>query len=443
MPYKFNPFTGNLDIEGPILTGSGTVSAAADGTAAIPGISFASDLNTGIYRPGNDQLAISTGGTGRLFVDSSGNVGINAASTGAVSTGIPVIEIKGNSAAQTDRTGGIRFTRYDGVVGAEIYNADGATYIDSKGIYPLTFYTNGTEKMVLDSSGRLGVGTTSPQDKLQIQDGRISIASTATEGSDTVFGTLMFRNGSNNNRNAKINAYQEGGTSGAGLRFYTRTHGDGTNNDGGIERMRIDSSGNVGIGTSSPSKKLHLKGTNPFILVEADSITGNSGFNFSDGTNKGQILYDHNGDYMRFSTNGSSNERMRIDSSGRLLVGTSAAPGIGTLLHISKASSGAEGAGISLSGIYSLDDDATQSFTVGNGALVFISENNTGDGALFFCGYKSATVTLVADPNNRYANSDTDGKICVFKSVNTGSVTLKNRVGSTKSFTIGKISNSD
>jgi len=323
MPYKFNPFTGNLDIEGPILTGSGTVSAAADGTAAIPGISFASDLNTGIYRPGNDQLAISTGGTGRLFVDSSGNVGINAASTGAVSTGIPVIEIKGNSAAQTDRTGGIRFTRYDGVVGAEIYNADGATYIDSKGIYPLTFYTNGTEKMVLDSSGRLGVGTTSPQDKLQIQDGRISIASTATEGSDTVFGTLMFRNGSNNNRNAKINAYQEGGTSGAGLRFYTRTHGDGTNNDGGIERMRIDSSGNVGIGTSSPSKKLHLKGTNPFILVEADSITGNSGFNFSDGTNKGQILYDHNGDYMRFSTNGSSNERMRIDSSGRLLVGTS------------------------------------------------------------------------------------------------------------------------
>ena len=76
MPYKFNPFTGNLDIEGPVLTGSGTVSAAADGTEQVPGISFANDLDTGIYRPGANQLAISTGGTARLFVDSSGNIKI-------------------------------------------------------------------------------------------------------------------------------------------------------------------------------------------------------------------------------------------------------------------------------------------------------------------------------------------------------------------------------
>jgi len=69
MAYVFNPFTGNLDSYGPILTGTGTVSAAADGTAALPGIAFASDTNTGIYRSGPDQLAISTGGTGRLFVD--------------------------------------------------------------------------------------------------------------------------------------------------------------------------------------------------------------------------------------------------------------------------------------------------------------------------------------------------------------------------------------
>ena len=48
MSYKFNPFTGNLDIaEGSVFTGAGTVAAAQDGTAAVPGINFANALNTG------------------------------------------------------------------------------------------------------------------------------------------------------------------------------------------------------------------------------------------------------------------------------------------------------------------------------------------------------------------------------------------------------------
>ena len=49
---------------------------ASSGTAAAPGIAFDGDSNTGIYSPGVDQVAIATNGQGRLFVDSSGNVGI-------------------------------------------------------------------------------------------------------------------------------------------------------------------------------------------------------------------------------------------------------------------------------------------------------------------------------------------------------------------------------
>jgi hypothetical protein len=63
------------------LTGAtgptGSVSAAGDGSAGAPGIAFASDTNTGLFRPGTDILAASTGGTERLRVDSSGSVGIN------------------------------------------------------------------------------------------------------------------------------------------------------------------------------------------------------------------------------------------------------------------------------------------------------------------------------------------------------------------------------
>jgi hypothetical protein len=52
----------------------------ASGTAALPSISFVSDPNTGIYSPGADQLAVATNGTGRLFVDVNGNLGVGTAS---------------------------------------------------------------------------------------------------------------------------------------------------------------------------------------------------------------------------------------------------------------------------------------------------------------------------------------------------------------------------
>jgi hypothetical protein len=53
---------------------------AGSGTEPLPGIAFDGDPDTGIYRLGADQLAISTNGTGRLFVDASGNVGVGTSS---------------------------------------------------------------------------------------------------------------------------------------------------------------------------------------------------------------------------------------------------------------------------------------------------------------------------------------------------------------------------
>jgi Chaperone of endosialidase len=95
---------------------------------------------------------------------------------------------------------------------------------------------------------------------------------------------------------------------------------------GGSERMRIDTSGNVGIGTSSPVAGYRLNVVNDSgnaqqLIRAGTNFNSTISFGDQDSSTSGQLLYAHNGDYMRFDTNGT--ERMRIDSSGNVGIGTS------------------------------------------------------------------------------------------------------------------------
>ena len=62
----------------PLMREDASNAALALGSAASPSLKFTGDTNTGLYSPGADQVAISTNGTGRLFVNAGGNVGIGA-----------------------------------------------------------------------------------------------------------------------------------------------------------------------------------------------------------------------------------------------------------------------------------------------------------------------------------------------------------------------------
>jgi hypothetical protein len=93
---------------------------------------------------------------------------------------------------------------------------------------------------------------------------------------------------------------------------------------GGSERMRIDSDGDVGIGTTSPAQKLHLAATTAGINIQItnDAITTYLG---QGGTGSTTTDLQTNG-ALRFNTGASFTERMRINSSGQVLVGQTSSP---------------------------------------------------------------------------------------------------------------------
>jgi hypothetical protein len=201
--------------------------------------------------------------------------------------------------------------------GSTIVASDGTTAVlsESGGVVTLTAdeANVGSNALVVDSSGKVGIGTNSPSQTLTIYnayDNQIKLQNGANADQSYEFG----RNGSNGL-----------------LTFYGNQSGftgyvfDGVDD----ERMRIDPSGRVGIGTSSPSSYYanHLVvdiGSSVQSGITIVSDTGNQGmFAFADGTSgnaryRGAIDYNHSNDSMAFLAAGA--EAMRIDSSGNLLV---------------------------------------------------------------------------------------------------------------------------
>jgi hypothetical protein len=272
MAYRYNPFTNNFDDVG--VGGGGSVVLSA-GTATSPSLTFIGDSNTGIYSPGADQLAISTGGTGQLFVSSAGNVGIGTSSASYK------LHVEGGTVYSSNGfrlgTGYSAIDVATGAPGLYLSGAQGVlnhVFIDSSGRLLM-----GTSASTLGgNSFRLIVAGTKTYSELIPRDGLAIADNTATAqgvgGSVTFHG--IYDGSGNYTAFGGIEGQKENGTSGnyaGALVLKSRTNSGNLN-----EALRITSLGLVGIGLT-PSYQLQLStdsagkpSTNTWTIVSDERI---------------------------------------------------------------------------------------------------------------------------------------------------------------------------
>ena len=326
----------------PNLTVTG-VHTIASGTASAPSLSITGDSNTGLYSPGADQVAISTNGSGRLFVDSSGRVGVGVSSprqlltlgsTTATSTTTPdCIDLGGTFSSANGSNAKIKLF-FDGTntfgFGAAV-NSQLEYLVPSSGNH--VFFRGTTESARIDSSGRLGLGTSSPGTRLSVADtsptdGIVAQFDNLTSTAGTQCG-IRLRHGSTSALQCDLVTTRD--ALNAGVDFAIKQ----SDELGAIQtRFYISETGRVGIGTTSPGGKLEVRGgTSDSNVIR---VTDNTNYTFELGRSRdfaGSCGYIGGTGGTALSLGSNDVERIRIDTSGRVGIGTTSVTA-GNLLEV-------------------------------------------------------------------------------------------------------------
>jgi len=200
------------------------------------------DVFFGVYG-GNLVLRHDDYTADHFAIDSSGNVGIGTASPSAT---LHISDASNSGVTSLSVNDRVK-VRGDGVVqwgsaanyGLLSWDTNQARVGALSGSN-LAIFSNGSEKMRIDTSGNVGIGTTSPGELLEVYKDGGDVAIKIHEDAGTHEARLHLRRG--------------------GSDWELINNNDLAIESEGTERFRIKTSGNVGIGTSSPSEKLEING---------------------------------------------------------------------------------------------------------------------------------------------------------------------------------------
>ena len=385
---------GNLDLNSNNITGTGNI----DVTGTITG---------------SGDMAINTD---TLFVDVSANaVGIGTSSPQAY------LHVYGNNAETLRLQGNDEFTylSFRGTVGTEQsfgylgFANDTGTAADfnltNSQAGGISFSANGSERMRISNGGNVGIGTSSPQRQLHVsKNANNTHIAIERDGTDNPSALIL---GANQNKTEIISSAAEESTSGVPLTFLT----------GNTERMRLDASGNVGIGTSSPNfytgqTTLNINSAG---VARLDLDIGNTmqGYLLAESGYTG-LFTPSGSNSLRFGTN--NTERMRIDSSGNVLVGhSSTVANFGINARLQVQGVGADTASISVTRNSANDNPAylvlskTRSAATGGSGLV---QNNDKVGDITFAAGDGAdnisrVASIRAEVDGTASANDTPGRL--------------------------------
>ena len=221
------------------------VATFAAGTAALPAITTTGDTNTGIFFPAADTIAFAEGGAEAMRIDSSGNLGLGVTPS-AWNSSYKVLQLNTQPAVWgSSDTLFLSVNQFQNTSGSNRYIANGfaTQYRQDSGTHQWYTAASGTagnaitftQAMTLDASGNLGIGTTSPTYPLTVQ------ANSSTQG------IRLIGRASDNIANMSFVA-NNGSTEYAFINTGATYLAFGVN---AAERARIDSSGNLLVGTTT------------------------------------------------------------------------------------------------------------------------------------------------------------------------------------------------